>query len=134
MKFVDRKNETERLNRILNGESSCLVVVRGRRRLGKSTLIKRVLTENDIYYEADKTDASNQRDSLAIVASHVFPGFDTVHYPTWEALFMAINYRTDRKLNLCLDEFPYLVKVSPELPSVIQKLLDSGAPTPARKR
>ena len=126
MKFVDRKNETERLNRILNGESSCLVVVRGRRRLGKSTLIKRVLTENDIYYEADKTDASNQRDSLAIVASHVFPGFDAVHYPTWDALFMAINYRTDRKLNLCLDEFPYLVKVSPELPSVIQKLLDSG--------
>lgn len=127
MKFVDREKETERLTRILNGESPCLVIVRGRRRLGKSTLIKRVLRENDIYYEADKTDASNQRDSLANVASHVFPGLDAAHYPTWEALFMAINYRAERKMSLCLDEFPYLVKVSPELPSVIQKLMDGGA-------
>ena len=91
MKFVDREKETERLTRILNGEGPCLVIVRGRRRLGKSTLIKRVLMENDIYYEADKTDASNQRDLLANVASHVFPGLDAAHYPTWEALFMAIN-------------------------------------------
>ena len=127
MKFVDREKETECLTRILNSESPCLVIVRGRRRLGKSTLIKRVLRENDIYYEADKTDASNQRDLLANVASHVFPGLDAAHYPTWEALFMAINYRAERKMSLCLDEFPYLVKVSPELPSVIQKLLDGGA-------
>lgn len=126
MKFVDRKTETERLTRILNGESPCLVIVRGRRRLGKSTLIKRVLTDDDIYYEADKTDASNQRSLLAEVASHAFPGLDAANYPTWEALFMAVNYRVEKKNTLCLDEFPYLVKVSPELPSVIQKLLDGG--------
>lgn len=126
MKFVDRNSETERLTRILNAETPCLVIVRGRRRLGKSTLIKRVLTESDIYYEADKTDASNQRDSLATVASHVFPDVNSAHYPTWESLFMAINYRVEKKMTLCLDEFPYLVKISPELPSVIQKLLDSG--------
>lgn len=113
MEFVDRKTETERLARILNGESPCLVIVRGRRRLGKSTLIKRVLTDNDIYYEADKTDASNQRSLLAEVASHVFPGLDAANYPTWEALFMAVNYRVEKKITLCLDEFPYLVKVSP---------------------
>lgn len=126
MEFVDRITETERLTRILNGESSSLVIIRGRRRLGKSTLIKRVLTENDIYYEADKTDASNQRFLLANVASLVFPGLDAANYPTWEALLMAINYRVERKMTLCLDEFPYLAKVSPELPSVIQKLLDNG--------
>lgn len=126
MEFVDRKAETERLTRILNGESPCLVIVRGRRRLGKSTLIKRVLTENDIYYEADKTDASNQRSLLANVASLAFSGLDAANYPTWEALFLAINYRVERKITLCLDEFPYLAKISPELPSVIQKLLDGG--------
>ena len=27
-------------------------------------------------------------------------------------------------LTLCLDEFPYLVEQSPELPSVLQKLVD----------
>ena len=126
MEFVDRKTETERLTRILNSESPCLVIVRGRRRLGKSTLIKRVLTENDIYYEADKTDASNQRSLLANVASLAFSGLDAANYPTWEALFLAINYRVETKTTLCLDEFPYLAKISPELPSVIQKLLDSG--------
>ena len=126
MEFIDRKTETERFTRILNGDSPCLVIVRGRRRLGKSTLIKRILTDNDIYYEADKTDASNQRSLLPEVASHVFPGLEDVNYPTWEALFMAINYRVEKKITLCLDEFPYLVKVCPELPSVIQKLLDSG--------
>lgn len=126
MEFVDRKTETEHLTRILNGESPCLVIVRGRRRLGKSTLIKRVLTENDIYYEADKTDASNQRSLLANVASLAFSGLDAANYPSWEALFLAINYRVERKITLCLDEFPYLAKISPELPSVIQKLLDSG--------
>ena len=126
MEFVDRKTETECLTRILNGESPCLVIVRGRRRLGKSTLIKRVLTENDIYYEADKTDASNQRSLLANVASLAFSGLDAANYPTWEALFLAINYRVERKITLCLDEFPYLAKISPELPSVIQKLLDGG--------
>lgn len=126
MEFIDRKRETERLTRLLDGDSPCLVIIRGRRRLGKSTLIKHVLTEDDLYYEADKTDASNQRDLLASIASHVFPDFDSVHYPTWEALFMAVNYRVKKKMTLCLDEFPYLAKVSPELPSVIQKLLDDG--------
>lgn len=126
MEFVDRITETQRLTRILNGDTPCLVIVRGRRRLGKSTLIKRVLTENDIYYEADKTDSSNQRSLLANVASLAFPGLDAVNYPTWEALFLAINYRMERKITLCLDEFPYLAKISPELPSVIQKLLDGG--------
>lgn len=126
MEFVDRITETQRLTHILNGDTPCLVIVRGRRRLGKSTLIKRVLTENDIYYEADKTDASNQRSLLANVASLAFSGLDAVNYPTWEALFLAINYRVERKITLCLDEFPYLAKISPELPSVIQKLLDSG--------
>lgn len=126
MEIVDRKTEIERLTWILSGDAPCLVIVRGRRRLGKSTLIKRVLTENDIYYEADKTDASNQRSLLANVASLAFPGLDAANYPTWEALFMAINYRVEKKTILCLDEFPYLAKISPELPSVIQKLLDGG--------
>ena len=125
MEFVDRKTETERLTKILNDEVPSLVIVRGRRRLGKSTLIKHVLTDKDIYYEADKTDASNQRKLLANMASEVFPDLDVANYPTWEALFLAINYRVERKMTLCLDEFPYLAKVSPELPSVIQKLIDN---------
>jgi len=50
MKFVDRFEETERLNKVLSGNKPSFAVVYGRRRLGKSTLLKRVLAENDVYY------------------------------------------------------------------------------------
>ena len=46
MEFVDRTEETVRLREVLEGEKSSFAVVYGRRRLGKSTLIKRVLAEN----------------------------------------------------------------------------------------
>ena len=39
-------------------------------------------------------------------------------------MFRAVNYRTDKRFTLCLDEFPYLVEQSSELPSVLQKLVD----------
>lgn len=126
MNFVDRIAETNRLQKLLQAEKPCFIIVRGRRRLGKSTLIKRVLTEQDIYYEADKTEATNQWAQIATMAAQVFPGLNDVTYTSWESLLMAINYRVQERITLCLDEFPYLVDVSPDLPSVIQKLLDSG--------
>ena len=49
MEFVDRIAETARLEAALSEEKSTLVVMYGRRRLGKSTLIKRVLSEGDVY-------------------------------------------------------------------------------------
>jgi len=126
MEFVDREKERARLESLLHGENPAFVVVRGRRRIGKSTLIKKVLSEGDIFYESDKTDGANQRVLLSAVASYRFPGLDAVTYPSWESLLVAINYRAEGRFTLCLDEFPYLVRVSPELPSVIQKLIDAG--------
>ena len=54
MKFVDRTDEAARLKDALSREKSSLVVVYGRRRLGKSTLIKRVLSDSDVYFLADR--------------------------------------------------------------------------------
>ena len=51
MKFVDRIDEQRRLHDALHGDHpSALVVVYGRRRLGKSTLIKKVLRDDDVYF------------------------------------------------------------------------------------
>ena len=124
MEFVDRIAETARLKAALAGERSALVVMYGRRRLGKSTLIKRVLSEGDVYFLADRSEGQHQRLLLAKVIAQVFPDFDKLTYPDWESLFRAVNYRTDRRFTLCLDEFPYIVEQSPELPSVLQKLVD----------
>ena len=124
MKFVDRIDEAARLKDALSRERSSLVVMYGRRRLGKSTLIKRVLSDNDVYFLADRSEAQHQRILLAKMIAQVFPDFDKLTYPDWESMFRAVNYRTDKRFTLCLDEFPYLVAQSPELPSVLQKLVD----------
>lgn len=124
MEFVDRIDETARLKAALGRENPTLVVLYGRRRLGKSTLVKRVLSDEDIYFLADRSESQHQRELLAKVIAQALPDFDKLTYPDWEALFRAVNYRTDRRFTLCLDEVPYLVEQSPELPSVLQKLVD----------
>ena len=124
MKFVDRIDEAARLKDALAREKSSLVVMYGRRRLGKSTLIKRVLSDTDVYFLADRSEGQHQRVLLAKVIAQVFPDFDKLTYPDWESMFRAVNYRTDKRFTLCLDEFPYLVEQSSELPSVLQKLVD----------
>lgn len=124
MKFVDRIEETARLRDALSREKSSLVVVYGRRRLGKSTLIKRVLSDRDVYFLADRSEGQHQRTLLAKVIAQVFSDFDKLTYPDWESMFRAVNYRAEKRFTLCLDEFPYLVEQSPELPSVLQKLVD----------
>ena len=124
MKFIDRKEEKERLEMTLNLENPSFVVVYGRRRLGKSTLIKKVLNPSDVYFLADKSESQLQRQLLSEVISQTFPEFNSVEYPNWEILLRQLNLRTSEKFTLCLDEFPYLVEQAPELPSILQKLLD----------
>lgn len=123
MKFVDRTEETHRLKTVLSRDNA-VVVVYGRRRLGKSELIKRVLADKDIYFLADRSEGRHQRELLSKVIAQSIPDFDKVEYPDWETLFRAINYRVQQGITLCLDEFPYMVELSTELPSVLQKLID----------
>ncbi len=125
MKFVDRTEETKRLKEALSRDKSTFAVVWGRRRLGKSTLIKRVLTDDDIYFLAERdAEPSQQKMSLAKVIARTFPDFDKVTYPDWESVLRVLNYRATNRFTLCIDELPFLAEHSPELPSVLQKLLD----------
>ena len=126
MEFVDRVEEHKRLKALLEADKPAFVVVRGRRRIGKSALVARVLKPEDIYYEADRSAMSNQLASFASVVEHRFTGFSDVVYPDWKTVLTAINHRADQKMTVCLDEFPYLVESDPSLPSVIQGLLDEG--------
>lgn len=125
MKFVDRIEECARLRNVLNANKASFTVVYGRRRLGKSTLITSVLSENDVYFLADQTEARLQRESLAKMVSSIIPGFDKVIYPDWSVFFDTLNDRTTQKFTLCIDEFPYLVESSSHLPSILQNKIDS---------
>ena len=73
MKFVDRIDEAARLKDALAREKSSLVVMYGRRRLGKSTLIKRVLSENDVYFLADRSEGQHQRVLLCLLYTSPSP-------------------------------------------------------------
>lgn len=125
MEFIDRDNESKRLRDALNGKKPSFIVIYGRRRLGKSTLIKRVIKESDVYFMADVTESSNQRRLAAIAISAKITGFDSIAYSDWETLLTQFNYRCEAGMTLCLDEFPYLVKSDPSLPSVLQRLIDT---------
>jgi len=125
MNFVDRLEEQKRLSAALDGKSPSFVVVYGRRRLGKSTLVKKILSLTDVYYMADQTERSHQIELLAKEIGLRIKGFDHLVYPNWNALFEALNFRTYERFTLCIDEFPYLAKSSPELPALLQKLIDS---------
>lgn len=126
MQFVDRKEELKRLRKAITSDTPELAVIYGRRRLGKSTLIKKAINDRDIYFLADKSESTHQRELLANTIAHRFDGFNKLIYPDWESLLLNLNLqRRDEIFTLCLDEFPYLVKQSPELPSILQKLWDS---------
>lgn len=128
MEFLDRNEEIAELNRVLNPEaSSKFVVVFGRRRLGKSTLIKRVLTHRDVYYMAGDLVDNVQLEMLQDLLSQKFPEMAMVKFSGWEELLLMLNRLTTQQFTLCLDEFPYMVKHSVELPSVLQKILDTKA-------
>ncbi|MCC8070597.1 MAG: ATP-binding protein [Bacteroidales bacterium] len=124
--FFDREKVTERLKKALRREDEQFIVIYGRRRIGKSQLIKRVLDfdRGDVYFLSDQTNETNQRALLAVSMAQTIPGFDQVTYPSWESIFQAFNRQIDRRVTLCLDEFPYMVKSFPALTSIIQKLLN----------
>ncbi|NJK86057.1 MAG: AAA family ATPase [Bacteroidales bacterium] len=126
MKFLNRKEEIAKIKRLTDKPDPSFIVLYGRRRCGKSALLKQVLEKGDIYFQADMNDQKLQLSGLSSEIGKTYKGFDQVIYPDWQSLLLNLEkYITNSGSKLILDEFPYLVKNSPELPSVIQRLLDS---------
>lgn len=125
MKFVDRIEELRELDRVLNLKNASFVVIYGRRRLGKSTLIKKSLHKEDVFFMAGDFMETVQLDLLKESLAVKFPELTNINFRSWEDLLIMVNKLSKEKFTLCLDEFPYMVKHSPELPSVLQRLIDS---------
>jgi uncharacterized protein len=130
--FLNRDEEKKRLSELIE-KGSQFAAIYGRRRCGKSRLLREVLPRHSsVYYIGDEREATLQRESLAKEISRLIQGFDQVSYPQWESLFDRWWKEAPSHSTLCIDEFPYLVQSSPELPSVLQKKLDqadSSAPS-----
>ena len=124
--FINRIKEIKRIRTALQQDDSVLLAVYGRRRCGKSTLIKKVITENDIYFAADLRERSLQIEAFAKTIGKVVNGFSNLRYPDWDSLFHNLKNTLNQKITICIDEFPYLVKNSPELPSLLQNIIDNN--------
>jgi len=123
--FLDRNEEATRFRRLLDRPEGSLGVVYGRRRCGKSRLLREILPPaRSVYYVGDDREGSLQRASLATEIGRLLPGFERVTYPDWDALLARWWQAARPGTVLTLDEFPSLVAVAPELPSLLQKYLD----------
>jgi hypothetical protein len=123
--FLDRHEEAARFRRLLGRAEGALGVVYGRRRCGKSRLLREILPPaRSVYYVGDDREASLQRAGLATEIGRLLPGFERVTYPDWDALLARWWQEAQVGTVLALDEFPSLVAVAQELPSLLQKYLD----------
>jgi hypothetical protein len=120
--FVNRADELARLRGCYESDSADLVVIFGRRRLGKTELIQESLgdREDAIVYQATETTQQLQIDAFVDDATESYPGIDRIENE-WESL---LGYLGEQDAIIVLDEFPYLIDADGSLPSVIQRLWD----------
>lgn len=121
-RFVNRAAELERLTGCYESDASELVVVFGRRRLGKTQLVQQSLTDraDAVVFQATETTQQVQLDDFVDTAAETFPGIREIKRD-WEAL---LGYLGDQDAIIVLDEFPYLIDADASLPSTIQRLWD----------
>lgn len=123
--FLDRSSELARLRKVLGARSPSLAVLYGRRRLGKSRLIQEALDGHQaVYFVGDEGDSALQREAAAREIANLIEGFADVRYPDWTSLLERYFREAPPGAVLAIDELPSLVRAAPELPSVLQKLLD----------
>ncbi len=127
MMFIGRETERKRILRVLQKPSLSAVLVYGRRRVGKSELIKQCLRESStrgIYYECKQTAELSNVNSLAELVSETF-GYPPLSFSNMEA---CLNYLSqaaqEEELILVLDEYPYLRETVRGMDSILQSLID----------
>lgn len=127
MKFIGRQRELESLEREYQKDSS-FVVIYGRRRVGKTTLIKEFIKGKlAFYFLATEEVESQSIKRLSGVVSRVTqnPLLQRAAFSDWLDLFHIIaEFRPEEKKVLVIDEFPYLVKSNPAFPSILQNAWD----------
>jgi AAA+ ATPase superfamily predicted ATPase len=127
MEFIGRKNELAKLNEEYAKDSS-FVVVYGRRRVGKTTLIKEFLKgKTSFYFLATEEVEQQSMMRLAGVVARTTGNslLEKAVFTDWLDLFRVIaEYNPSEKKVLVIDEFPYLVKANPAFPSILQHAWD----------
>ena len=127
--FINRERELATLERLHAHPESRMMVLYGRRRLGKTTLLREFAKgKKCVYYMADQAGEVSQRNALARVMASALnePLLEQVHYAEWYDLFAAFDRvrSPKQKVVLMLDEYQYLCKAQTAFSSYLQKWWD----------
>ena len=127
MDFIGRTSELATLNAELE-HGSGFVVIYGRRRVGKTTLIKEFIKDKRAFYFLATTESEAQsmkRFAGVLSRTTKTPMLSKVTFTDWLDLFQVVaDDHPDEKKVLVIDEFPYLVKTNPDFPSILQNAWD----------
>ncbi|MHC3439262.1 ATP-binding protein [Natrialbaceae archaeon A-gly3] len=121
-RFVNRETELEYLSECYESDTAEFVVIYGRRRLGKSELVRQSIADREdaIYYQAVESTAQNQIEQFVDTAIEQFPSIRNVRRD-WEALLEALG---EEDAIVVIDEFPFLIEEDESLPSRLQRVWD----------
>lgn len=125
--FVNRIRELAFLEKRYASTQAEMVVLYGRRRVGKTELLRRFCEgKRHFFYVADLGTTETTLAEVAKRYGELFHNDPTsVHFATWDQAFKALaRQATDERLIVVLDEFTYLLQTDAAFPSILQRLWD----------
>ena len=126
--FVNRERELEFLEEEYKTERASFVVIYGRRRVGKTTLIKEFISDKPsvFFLATQETEKQNLKTLKDLIAN--FTQNDLLKKTSgfsWDTLFTEFTrFKPAIKKVLVIDEFQYLGMTKRGFPSIFQKIWD----------
>ena len=124
--LIGRENEINTLNRIYKKNKFECVILYGRRRVGKTTIISDFVKNKDnIFYAALSSNSNDNLKSLSMEVKHYLKQNDKAIYADYEAILDTIyEISKNKRLVFVIDEFPYLAESEKKMTSLLQHYID----------
>ena len=125
MTLIDRDHERTRLAELLQAGSPKLVLMYGRRRVGKTYLLTSLWSSHEAFYftASDTTEVQNRTALVTEFAAWSGQSLAVVDYPTWRTVFrMLLDFDRVEPTVFVLDEFQYLGGDSAGIAAVASEL------------
>ena len=124
--FHGREQELAALEKMYATKKFQMAVVYGRRRIGKTALLNKFITDkNGLYLPAEEVNDSLNLKKFSLLLG-IKLGIN--HFPTvenWNDFFLLIKETMkDERLVLVIDEYPYAATANKSLNSILQHLID----------
>ena len=126
MDFIGRSQELKSLEEQFNSRRFEFTVIYGRRRVGKTWLIRKYVENKPaVFFTGLEAGASPNLESMS-KAVHKFTGqTGQSSFRSFETLFdFLAEYARSSPLVFIIDEFPYLAAAAPEISSLLQRYCD----------